>query len=111
MIRRYWILLIVLALLTPLGMLAEGTAWGEWGADDLEAVVGYVPRGIEQADSWWKAVFPDYSVQFIGEGETAGKVGYVVSAGIGAGLIYLLMTVYTRLIVRRGTLPIPEKKG
>ncbi|MEN6412716.1 MAG: PDGLE domain-containing protein [Veillonellales bacterium] len=111
MIRRCWILLIVLALLTPLGMLAEGTAWGEWGADDLTAVVGYVPQGIEQADSWWKAVFPDYSLKFIGEGEAAGKIGYLLSAGIGAGLIYLLMTVYTRLVVGRRTLPVPEKKG
>ena len=37
--------LVVLAFATPLGLLAAGTAWAEWGADELKEILGYVPQG------------------------------------------------------------------
>src|SRR4029079_11631204 len=33
--RKLLIGLVVLALLSPLGLLASGTAWGEWGSDEV----------------------------------------------------------------------------
>ena len=33
--RRLWMILGMLLMLTPLGILAAGTAWGEWGASDF----------------------------------------------------------------------------
>jgi hypothetical protein len=93
--RRYWLLLLGLALLTPLGLLAEGTAWGEWGAEDLAKTLGFVPRGIEQASSWWQALLPDYTVKGLGE-----KTGYIVSALVGSALVYLSAIVYIKTIAR-----------
>ena len=34
-LRPLWVMLGVLLVLTPLGLLAAGTAWGEWGAADF----------------------------------------------------------------------------
>lgn len=93
--RRYWLLLLAMILLTPLGLLAEGSAWGEWGADDLAKTLGFVPRGIDQAADWWQALFPDYSVKGLGE-----KAGYVVSALIGSALAYLAAMAYIKIVAR-----------
>ncbi|WP_378956684.1 PDGLE domain-containing protein [Pelosinus sp. sgz500959] len=108
--RRYWIGLIVLAMLTPLGSLAEGTAWGEWGTDELMEVVGYIPQGIEQAGSWWTALFPDYGMNFLGEGEIPGKIGYFLSAVLGSGLIYALISLYGKMILRTNSQPVLGSK-
>ncbi len=93
--RRYWLLLLAMALLTPLGLLAEGTAWGEWGAEDLVETLGFVPRGIDQASAWWQALLPDYTVKGLGE-----KTGYVVSALVGSALVYLAAMAYMKTLAR-----------
>lgn len=95
MLRRYWLILVIMALLTPLGLLAEGTAWGEWGAEDLMAMLGFVPRGIDQSSSWWQALLPDYSVKGAGE-----KTGYIISALVGSALVYLAAIAYMKAIAR-----------
>jgi hypothetical protein len=100
MYRRYWLILLVMALLTPLGLVAGGTAWGEWGPEDLKRLVGFVPRGIEQATTWWQAAFPDYTVKGLGEGQLAENAGYVLSAILGAVAVYVVMLAYLRLIAR-----------
>ena len=42
------IALIVLVVLVPIGLIASGTAFGEWGPDELQQAVGYVPVGLQQ---------------------------------------------------------------
>jgi hypothetical protein len=96
MTRRYWLILLAMALLTPLGLLADGTAWGEWGAEDLAGMLGFAPPGIEQAETWWRALFPDYAVKGLGE-----KTGYIVSALLGSALAYLAAMAYTKTLARR----------
>lgn len=98
--RRYWLPLLVMALLTPLGLLADGTAWGEWGGEDLEKMLGFVPRGIEQAAEWWQAIFPDYTVKGIGEGKAAESAGYVLSALIGSAAVYLFTVAYMKMLAK-----------
>ncbi|MDT8902993.1 PDGLE domain-containing protein [Anaeroselena agilis] len=95
MLKRYWLIFLIMALLTPLGLLAEGTAWGEWGPEDLAAMLGFVPKGIDQASSWWQALLPDYSVKGVGE-----KAGYVISALAGSALVYLAAMAYMKAIAR-----------
>ncbi len=82
--RVFWIPLAVLAALTPLGLLASGTAWGEWGAQELRRAVGYVPKGFAALADRWKALFPDYSLPLLGKNATAG---YLLSAVAGIALI------------------------
>jgi hypothetical protein len=103
MLRRYWLVLLVMALVSPLGLLAKGSAWGEWGTEELQELAGFVPLGIGQATGWWQSLFPDYSMKFLGEGQMGEKVGYMMSAILGAGLVYGAMWVYLRIIATPGT--------
>ena len=53
-------------MLSPLGLLLPahfkaGSAWGEWGADEMQKLVGYVPKGLEKLSSLWNAPMPDYA--------------------------------------------------
>ena len=65
--RALYGLIGALIVCTPLGLLAAGTAWGEWdpeelaGQDFLGTALGYTPAGMEQGFSF-DALFPDYAV-------------------------------------------------
>ncbi|SEM68209.1 cobalt/nickel transport protein [Syntrophus gentianae] len=97
--KKLWIGLIVLAFLSPLGIILPekfqaGDAWGEWGTDTLQQLLGYVPAGLQRYAEIWKAPIPDYN--FWGEGASLGMqiVAYVISGLLGilltASVIYLL---------------------
>lgn len=79
-----FILIAVLVVLTPLGLIAEGDAWGEWGIEDLAESIGYIPSGM--AGGWeWTALMPDYSI-----GALPGWLGYILSAVIGVALLVII---------------------
>lgn len=64
--RKYWIALLVLALLAPAGLylpraLKAGPAWGEWGLETIKEMIGYTPAGMEREAGRWKAPLPDYA--------------------------------------------------
>ena len=96
MVKRYRRAFMLLIILAPLGILAKGTAWGEWSGDELGAKLGYVPHGIVQAEGWWRALFSGYSVGPLGGGVAGESAGYIVSALIGSAMIYGI----TRLVIR-----------
>jgi cobalt/nickel transport system permease protein len=96
--RPLWIRVALLMLLTPIGILAAGTAWGEWGARDfsdphmrqqIAASSGNVappsvqPEGLARLSSLWAAPFPQYAPLFVRH----PAFGYVMSAMFGIGLI------------------------
>lgn len=97
--RRYYKLLFVLAILSPLGLIAKGTAWGEWGAADMQDSVGYIPQGMVQFGDFWHAAFPDYSMKFLGEGALSAQIGTILSAIIGSVLIYVVILAISKLII------------
>lgn len=99
--RPLWIGLIALMVLTPLGLLAVGSAWGEWGASDfadpivrsqIAAASGNVappaaaPSGLHRLSSIWTAPLRGYAPPFTQN----ASVGYVLSAMFGIGLILLV---------------------
>ena len=94
---KLWIVwsaaLVVLAFATPLGLLAAGTAWGEWGVGELKDTLGYVPKGLESMAGFWKAPIPDYSVPGLGN-----VPGYIISALIGLVIIGVLVWLLARWI-------------
>ncbi|GAB4390726.1 MAG: hypothetical protein Kow0025_24690 [Thermodesulfovibrionales bacterium] len=101
--KRLWAAIAVLALLSPLGlivpeMLGSGDAWGEWAAETLRDLVGYVPRGLGRTSGLWNAPMQDYDMG--AEGGLLRSVLYVVSAlvGIGAaaGAAYLVARALRR---------------
>lgn len=75
---------------TPLGLLATGTAWGEWGADEIAEIVqngqalGYTPSGLETG---WAldVLMPDYTL-----GEMNEVLAYILSAIIGVALLVII---------------------
>ncbi len=96
--RPLWVRLALLMLLTPLGILAAGTAWGEWSAQDfsnhqmrqqITAASGNIappsqpPTGLSHLSSLWSAPFPQYAPPFVHH----PAFGYVMSAVFGSGLI------------------------
>ncbi len=79
------IVLILLVILTPLGLIAEGTAWGEWGVDEIaETGAGYIPKGMESGFNF-EALMPDYSMSGLPD-----NVAYIFSAVIGVSLLIII---------------------
>ena len=93
-VRNLAIGLVALIILAPLGLLAVGETFGEWGNEELEAKIGFVPSGLERLSSLWSAPMPDYALPGIGESMTAASAAYILSAVIGvvicAGLLYII---------------------
>ncbi len=97
--RALWVLLGLMLLATPLGILAVGSAWGEWKpADFRDAAMrmhiektsrdsnlpAHVPQGLERFGAIWKAPLKEYAPSFVRN----ASVGYFTSASIGVGLIF-----------------------
>lgn len=83
-------LLAALIVCTPLGLLAAGTAWGEWDPEELAdqdflgTALGYTPAGMEDGFSF-EALFPDYAIAGLPD-----AFGYILSALIGTALLIIL---------------------
>ncbi len=87
----------ILVVATPLGLLAEGTAWGEWGADEIaETGAGYVPAGMENGFEW-EALMPDYTL-----GALPDAVAYVISAIAGVALLVVAFKLLSLAARPRG---------
>lgn len=90
-------LIVALICLTPIGLLATGTAWGEWGADEIKDVMsggkalGYIPKKMEKGFSF-NSLMPDYSVKGLPE-----AAGYILSAVAGAAILIILFKVLSSL--------------
>ena len=80
---------------TPLGLLATGTAWGEWGADEIAGIavngsaLGYTPAGL--AEGWSLSVLmPDYAAEGMNE-----VAAYILSAVIGVALLIIIFKLFS----------------
>jgi cobalt/nickel transport system permease protein len=90
--RRLWATVGALLVLTPLGTLAVGTAWGEWSPETFAKA----PSGLQKLASVWTAPFPNYAPAFV----KSQAFGYLLSAMFGIGIIVLLALI-TRAISRK----------
>jgi hypothetical protein len=84
--------LLILIVFTPLGLLAVGETFGEWGSEELQEKLGIVPSGLEQLSGIWSAPLPDYALPGGGDSMTVASAAYILSAVIGVvvcgGLMY-----------------------
>lgn len=109
--RKLWLGLGLALLLTPLGILAIGGAWGEWSAGDFsnsevrqqiaaasrnQAPPARVPGGLQRLSALWNAPFAKYEPLFIRN----PSFGYFLSALIGVGLIVLFTVAVSWLTSR-----------
>ena len=98
--RPLWIALAVLLILTPLGILAAGAAWGEWVPEDFstpqtrqriaaasgnQATPAHAPAGLQKLATVWTAPMPRYAPPML----KSAQLGYILSAMLGIGLILL----------------------
>jgi len=62
--KKLLIILGVLIVLTPLGLLTDAPAWGEWDSDYFKQTLGFIPQGIEKFSHLISinAILPDYSL-------------------------------------------------
>ena len=115
-IKKLLGLLSVLMVLAPLGQIASGTAWGEWGVEDFaqlqkrEEIVtasgshelpAKTPEGLKRLSSLWNSPIPNYQMPFLPR-----SVGYASSAMLGGGLTILVWLTVGWAIGRRRHQPI-----
>jgi cobalt/nickel transport system permease protein len=113
-LQRLWIAVALLMVLTPLGILATGKAWGEWSPSQLaqqqkqqtnaqpsnastDATQPAVPAGMQSLSRLWTAPFPAYAPRFV---RSAG-FAYLLSAMFAVGILLLISLVMKRGVDRR----------
>jgi len=105
--KKILIILLILCLITPIGILLPsffntGEAWGEWSAQTVKELVGYVPKGLAKYSDIWKAPIPDYAVKREDPSIVHRSGYYLVTGIIGATITYIVMLVISGLIIRNG---------
>jgi cobalt/nickel transport system permease protein len=95
--------------LTPLGILAAGSAWGEWSPDEfgraearrqIAAASGNrlppsaAPAGLRRMAAFWTAPMPRYAPPFL----KSATFGYALSAMAGTGIILLVFLIAGRIL-------------
>ena len=86
-------LLVALIVLSPIGLLATGNAWGEWGAGEISSVIsggkplGFVPKGMQEGFSF-KSLIPDYYIKGLPD-----AFGYILSAIAGVAIILIAFRI------------------
>lgn len=98
--KSIFIALGAMIVLTPIGLIATGTAWGEWGADELKEKIGFVPQGFEKFADMWRALLPDYSIPGHANSFLESSIGYIICAVVGIILIAAVIFISSKLIMR-----------
>ena len=96
--RALWIGLAALIVLVPLGLLAPGTAWGEWGAQQLSSRgLAFIPQGLAKLSGLWSAPLPGYNLPAL----KSANLGYLLSAVVGTIVIGIVAWLFTLLVIAR----------
>jgi cobalt/nickel transport protein len=101
-----WIGLAVLALLSPIGIIIPdkvkaGAAWGEWGTDEIEKMLGYVPQGMKRFSEMWRAPLPDYDLKGWDQmGLGMQSLGYIFSAIVGMAITVAVILILGKVAIK-----------
>lgn len=101
MIKKYrylWLALGALIILSPLGLIAAGTAFGEWGVDQLGEEVGFVPAGLARMADLWHAPLSDYGIAGFDASFMQSAAGYILSALVGVVLVAGIMSILSKIV-------------
>jgi hypothetical protein len=98
-VKTLLIWLVILCCLVPLGIIASGTAFGEWDPATLQSMIGYVPAGFANLTGLYHAPVPDYgtdwATSFLGQ-----TLGYYFAAALGVGLLALIFYLIGKELVK-----------
>ena len=93
--RTLWTGLAVMIVIVPIGLLAPGTAWGEWGTQQLSSMgLSFIPQGMARLSGLWSAPLPDYDVPALKN----ANVGYILSGIVGTIVIGIVVWLFTMLV-------------
>jgi cobalt/nickel transport system permease protein len=95
--KPLYVIIGILVLATPLGLLASGTAWGEWGAEEIQELIGFVPKGMENGFQF-NSLIPDYNL-----GNVTEYIGYIISAALGVIIIFIIFKILSKINLRKET--------
>lgn len=105
---KFWIGIAVLIILSPLGLILPehfkaGSAWGEWGAEEMQKLVGYIPQGLEKLSSLWISPIPDYAFKGWEEkGLPHLSFAYIISAIVGIAAVVIVMLLIGKMLAKKG---------
>jgi len=104
--KKLLVILAVLAVLAPLGIILPekfeaGDAWGEWSAETIQELVGFVPEKLKETADLWSAPIPDYNLGDEKSSFTVQALSYIVSGVIGIALSILLLFGLARLLLKK----------
>jgi predicted PurR-regulated permease PerM len=105
--KKILVILLLLCLITPVGIFLPaffdaGDAWGEWSAQTVKELVGYVPKGLAKYSDKWKAQLADYTADSKDKSIVHQSGYYIVSGLTGAAITFIVVLLISRLIVRNG---------
>ena len=106
--NKLWIGLGILILISPLGLFLPeyfkaGSAWGEWGSDEIQKLIGYAPQGLTKLSRLWQAPLPDYAFKgWEQKGLLALAFAYIISAALGILVVVLLVYIIGKFLVKKG---------
>ncbi len=105
--KKILLALVFLCLAAPVGILLPavfntGDAWGEWSAQTVKDLVGYVPEGLSGYSDAWRAPLSDYTVNAADKSLMHQSGYYIVSGIIGATLTYGVLLLVTKLMAKNG---------
>ena len=99
-ISALYAILIAMIVLCPLGLLAEGTAWGEWAPEEIAELtetgtaLGYTPQGLLEGFNL-EVFFPDYAISGLPD-----IFGYVLSAIMGTAMVILAFKLMSAAVAK-----------
>jgi cobalt/nickel transport system permease protein len=92
-IKSFYGILFVLVCLSPLGLIAAGTAWGEWDVDKIGSItaggdrLGYIPEGMKNGFGF-SSLFPEYAIKGL-----PAVIGYIISALAGVAILLIIFKI------------------
>ncbi len=101
-VRLAWGAILGLIVLTPIGLLAPGTAWGEWSRGELENLgLGYIPAGFDRWSNLWSAPLPRYNLPELNNPTLAYLFSAVLGVALTVGIILALAWLVERIARRQ----------
>lgn len=103
--KKIIIVLAILVIIAPTGILLPmvfnaNDAWGEWSAETMKNLIGYVPEGLQKYSKAYKAPMHDYSLNPNDPSTTHQSLYYILSGIAGVVATFGVTFLISKLIIK-----------